>query len=133
MLSNLCHRDTEGYTIEDNSLSLIQFKSGALGSIAGSNCAVPGSWDKALTVICENLIVEFENIEKAVFKYHQGEEGETEVFEADQDLYYLENRDFIEAVKEKREARVPISEGLKAIKLIAEIKGNNKKRAEQNV
>ena len=133
MLANLCHQETEGYTIEDNSLSLIQFKSGALGSIAGSNCAVPGSWKKALTVICENLTVEFENIEKAVFKYNQQDEVETEVFEADQDLYYLENRDFIEAVKENREARVPIREGLKAIKLISEIKENNKKRAEQNV
>jgi len=133
MLSNLCHQETEAYTIEDNSLSLIQFKSGAMGSIAGSNCAVPGSWDKELTVICENLTVNFKNIEKAVFKYHQGVEVETEVFEADQDLYYLENRDFIEAVRENREAQVPISEGLKAIKLISEIKENNKKWAAQNV
>lgn len=133
MLTNLCHQGTEKYTIEDNSLSLIKFSSGALGSIAGSNCAVPGSWDKALTVICENLTVSFENIEKAVFKYHQGEEVETEVFEADQDLYYLENRDFIDAVREQREARVSISEGLKAIKLIGEIKENNKKRVEENV
>jgi len=133
MLANLCHQEVEGYTIEDNSLSLIQFKSGALGSIAGSNCAVPGSWKKALTVICENVTVEFENIEKAVFKYHQQDEVDTKVFTADQDLYYLENRDFIEAVLEKREAQVPISEGLKAIKLISEIKENNKKRAEQNV
>ncbi|TDO83364.1 putative dehydrogenase [Halanaerobium saccharolyticum] len=128
MLANLCHQETEGYTIEDNSLSLIQFKSGAMGSIAGSNCAVPGSWKKALTVICENLTVEFENIEKAVFQYHQEEEVETEVFEGREDLYYRENRDFIDAVIEKREARVPISEGLKAIKLITEIKENNKKR-----
>ena len=128
ILTNLCHQETERYTIEDNSLSLIQFKSGAMGSIAGSNCAVPGSWDKALTVICENLTAEFENIEKAVFKYHQEGEVETEIFEGREDLYYLENRDFIEAVKEKREAQVPISEGLKAIKLITEIKENNKKR-----
>jgi predicted dehydrogenase len=133
ILTNVCHRETEGYTIEDNSLSLIHFKSGALGSIAGSNCAVPGSWNKELTVICENLTVNFENIEKSVFKYHQGAEVEREVFDSDQDLYYLENRDFIDAVLENREARVPISEGLKAIKLISEIKENNKKRAEQNV
>ena len=133
MLTNRCHRETEGYTIEDNSLSLIQFKSGALGSIAGSNCAVPGSWDKALTVICENVTVEFENIKKPVFKYHQQEEVKTEIYEADQDLYYLENKDFVEAVREKREAQVPLKEGLKAIKLISEIKADNQKRAEQNV
>jgi len=133
ILTNRCHRKTEGYTIEDNSLSLIKFKSGALGSIAGSNCAVPGSWDKELTVICENLTVNFENIEKAVFKYHRGAEVKKEVFAGEENLYYLENRDFIDAVIEKREARVPIREGLKAIKLISEIKENNKKRAEQNV
>ncbi|MEC9489750.1 MAG: Gfo/Idh/MocA family oxidoreductase [Halanaerobiales bacterium] len=128
MLTNLCHQELGDYTIEDNSLSLIQFKSGALGSIAGSNCAVPGSWKKELTVICENLTVEFENIEKAGFKYHQGGEVETEVFEGKEDLYYLEDKDFIDAVIEKREAQVPISEGLKAIKLITEIKDNNKLR-----
>lgn len=132
ILTNICHQETEGYTIEDNSLSLIKFKSGALGSIAGSNCAVPGSWDKGLRVICENLTVEFENIKKAVFKYHQEKEVEREVFEGREDLYYLENRDFIDAVKEKREAQVPLSEGLKAIKLITEIKENSKKRGADN-
>ncbi|MFP4199621.1 MAG: hypothetical protein ACLFSO_08535, partial [Halanaerobium sp.] len=106
---------------------------GAIGSIAGSNCAVPDSWNKGLTVICENLTVEFKNIEQAVFKYHQGGEVESEVFDGDEDLYYLENKDFIEAVRKKRETQVPISEGLKAIKLIKEIKENSKKRDNSDV
>jgi len=131
LLENLCHQKVEDYSIEDNSVSLIKFKSGALGSIVGSNCAVPGKWDKSLTVICENLTAEFENIENAVFKYHQNNEVKTEFMENNQNLYYLENKDFIKAVKENREARVPISEGLKAIKLISEIMDNNKKRDNQ--
>jgi predicted dehydrogenase len=58
-VTNLCHADVPGYTVEDTSAVAIRFRSGALGTITGSNCAIPGRWDGHFRVVFENLVADF--------------------------------------------------------------------------
>lgn len=127
LMDNLCHQEVDDYTIEDSSMSLLKFKSGAIGSIAGSNCAVPGKWEKSLTVICENLSVEFDNIVDAVFNYTEKDPVEEEIVTTEKDLYYAESRDLVEAILKNKSTTTPIRDGLKAMILIERIIESAKK------
>ncbi len=51
-MANLVHRQVPGYTIEDTSVGLIRFRSGALASISASNCAIPNEWRAEAQVVC---------------------------------------------------------------------------------
>lgn len=127
LMDNLCHQEVDDYTIEDSSISLLKFKSGAIGSIAGSNCAVPGKWEKSLTVICENLSVEFDNIVDAVFNYTKKDTVEEEKITTEKDLYYAESRNFVDSILKNKTTITPIRDGLKAMVLIDKIIESAKK------
>ncbi len=45
--SNLCHRHHPDYTVEDTSVACLLAESGAMVSLAASNCAIPGRWEAA--------------------------------------------------------------------------------------
>jgi len=116
---NLCHQNVEGYTAEDTSLSIIRFKSGALGSIAGSNCAVPNVWEAYFTVVCENVTVKFFTPNKAEFIYTNQKEVEKEIVEATENLYFLETKNFINSVLDKEKTVSPIRDGYKGVVLVS--------------
>lgn len=121
-MANLCHRDVADYTIEDTSASVLQFKSGAIASIAGSNCAVPGLWTNDFRVVCEKLTADFSGPNAATFYYPTGEyEHESEHVESDDDMYLKQSQDFIAAIRAGRPARSPISEGLKGVEICSAV------------
>lgn len=121
LMGNLCHQEVEGYSIEDTSASLIKFSSGAIGSIVGSNCAIPGKWEKGLTVVCENVTAKFNSPERAKFVYTDKSPVKEEEVRSDQDLFVKETEEFVNAIKEDRDSSVPVEEGLKATELVTEI------------
>lgn len=61
--SNLCHRDIPDYTIEDTSTACLLAESGAMVSLAASNCAIPGRWEAAVHLICEKMTAFYSSVE----------------------------------------------------------------------
>ena len=117
--ANLCHKDVPGYTVEDNSASIIEFESGAIGTIVATNCAVPGVWDGKFTVVCENVTVNFTDANNAEFIYTSKETAETENVTGQDDMYFEEVKTFIETVKGRREELCNINEGYISFKMVS--------------
>ncbi len=117
-ISNMCHNNVEGYTVEDTSASVIRFKTGALATIAASNCAIPMEWNNKFVVIFKNVTVIFETPNKAEFIYTNSEEVTREYFEESVDMYFEEDKDFIEAVRGNDNNCCEISQGYISLCLV---------------
>ena len=117
-LADLCHRDVPGYTVEDTSVSAIRFQSGALASIAASNCAVPGEWNSSFTVVFEKLTAHFKGDDYAEF-IHTGESPpRREILETRGDPHFAETVAFLQAVRDEAPSPCPISEGFRSLQLV---------------
>lgn len=120
--NNLCHQDIDDYSVEDTSTAILNFKSGAMGSIVGSNCAVPNQWQAGLSVVCENLTVNFLSPEKAEFIYYEnGQVKDKKIIEEENDLYYLETEDFVNSILNDYVTGASIEEGLYGLKIVSAI------------
>ncbi len=130
-IDNLCHRDQPDYTVDDTSVSAIRFRSGALASIVGSNCAIPTQWIGDCRVVCQNVTVEFTDPNDAVFTFSEGRPAE-EYFRTGQvpqsrhhvepvDVYLEETRNFIAAIRGQAPALAPADEGLTGVRLVAAV------------
>ncbi len=122
-MENLFHRGVENYTIEDVSATTIRFENGAVGSIIGSNCAIPRKWIARWRVITERLTVEFweegfESANNATFYFTALPHTRRWRVESDKDIYRAESEDLLEAIRTGRATRVPISEGVKTLKFV---------------
>jgi predicted dehydrogenase len=117
-LDDLCHREIPGYTVEDTSVSAIRFQSGALASIAASNCAVPGEWNSSFTVVFEKLTAHFQGDDCAEF-IHTGETPpRREILETRGDPHFAETVAFLQAVRGGTPSPCPISEGFRSLQLV---------------
>ncbi len=123
-VENLCHREVEGYTIEDTSVGLIRFRSGALASITGSNCALPmhfmGSW----RVVCERAVLDYRTTgqswvtpDESTLYAHDGETVTEEKFREDADAYGAETDDFLHAIRTGGKTRSPARDGLNSLRM----------------
>jgi len=119
--ANLCHRDVEGYTVEDTSVSAMRFKNGALGSIVGSNCAVPGEWTGDYRVVCKNVTVLFSGPNEAEFIHTAGGKVRRLTHSKEMDLFLEETKNFLAAVRGRAEPVAPAREGLKGVKLTSAV------------
>ena len=117
-IANLCHQDTPGYTVEDTSSVAIRFQSGALGSITGSNCAVPGKWLGIFKIVFQNMMVEFSDFNHMKITRTKGEVTE-ETLSFDTNVRFSENRRFVDVLLGKAPEFAPISEGLDGLKMVA--------------
>lgn len=117
-VDNLCHKDVPGYTVEDTSAVAIRFKSGALGTITGSNCAVPGRWDGHFRIVFENLVAEFfdHNHGKLTFTKEGNRE---ETLDFDTPVTFDEDEYFIAVVRGEKPEIAPITDGYKGLRLAA--------------
>lgn len=118
---NICHRETEGYTAEDTSAAAARFQSGALASVAASNCAVPMTWELSFNVICENITARFRSGTEAEFIRTDLDPPASEMLKEDADLYLLETQNFINAVLGKEQPLAPIQDGLLGLNLVSAV------------
>jgi len=116
-VSNICHQDVENYTVEDTSSVVIRFKSGALGSITGSNCSIPDRWVGGFKVVFENCVAEFSDYDRVKLTWTKGEVRE-EVLSFSTDVRWAEDRYFIDVLKGEKEEFAPIREGLEGVRTV---------------
>lgn len=107
-----------GMTSEDMSATVLRFKSGAMGALVATTWAYSGDrWAVDWTITSRNYTMEFENANSASF-YSTSKPAVIEKISApDRDMMVYETRDFIEAIRQDREPRTPISEGAKTLEL----------------
>jgi predicted dehydrogenase len=116
--ANLCHRATEGYTVEDTSAAAIRFASGALATICASNCAVPGRWNGPCTVVCERLTAHFTSCTEATFIHTAGRRRTVRVADT-RDPYLEEDAAFVRAARAGRASPVDVAVGLADIRTVS--------------
>ena len=117
-IGNLCHNETPGYTVEDTSSAAIRFKSGALGNITGSNCAVPGQWNGFFRVVCGNMVADFKSHNDATFIYTDGDKVSEEKVCVNVDAGFEEDVYFMKVLRGKAPECASIAEGLIGLKLV---------------
>lgn len=119
MMNNVFHREVENYTSEDIGSTIIKFKTGAIASINATNGAIPGQWLAPCRIVTQNITVDFDSLEtfpsKAVFHYTK--EGLEKTVKSNKDFYLAELVDFIDTIKNDRETKIPIIEGVKALEV----------------
>ena len=118
-LSNLCHQDVEGYTVEDTSVGTLRHAGGGMTTIAGSNCAVPNAWTARFSVVCEKVTATFTDANHADFAIIQADGTvRHETVAGDDDLYAAESADFLTAIRERRAACAPVAHGLRSLEAV---------------
>ncbi len=115
--ANLLHDNVEGYTVEDTSGVVMRFKNGALGSVTGSNCAVPGLWTARWHIVFERMVADFADMNNAVFTWTDGS-GRVERVNEDVDAYFAEDEYFVSVLRGENPEFAPISEGFAGIWLV---------------
>jgi len=125
LLENLIHDNDPAYTIEDTSVGMISFKNGACASITGSNCTAPVHFIGDYQVVFENVTLEYKSTGQHWVTPDQASllhvNGESEVFTEDENVYLLEDTDFINAIREGRSACAPARDGLNDVRVIEQI------------
>ena len=116
-VANLCHQDVENYTVEDTSSVVIRFKSGALGCITGSNCAIPDRWVGSFKVVFRNCVAEFADYDNVKITWTNGEVRE-ETFSFNTDVRWAEDRYFIDMLKGDKPEFASIAEGLDGVRIV---------------
>lgn len=119
--ANLCHTDVENYTVEDTSTSVIRFKSGAMASIQGSNCAVPMEWRNDWQIVCENVCANFKSPNEAEFIYTSGPKVRRRTVAREKDVMLAEDKNFLAAIAGRSAPRATIQDGLLGVKLTSAV------------
>jgi len=126
-MNNLCHQSQKDYTIEDTSAGTIRFENGGIGTITGTNCAVPGRFIFDFRTVFQNLTIDFRSTgdwrnkdESSIFGI-RGSEVEREDIVEDGDAYLAESVDFINAIREGKESLTPARCGLESILLVSAV------------
>jgi predicted dehydrogenase len=117
-IANLTHRGTPGYTVEDTSVSAIRFANGSLGSITGSNCAVPGRWSAMFRVVFSSLVADFTDPNNAKFIY-TAEKNREEIVTGGNLMYQLEDEYFLDVVRGRKPEFAPVAEGFAGLKMVS--------------
>ena len=123
---NLFHQRFTDYRVDDVSVSTIRFKNGAVASILAANCYEPHSGSQAMTVLCQNVTVEFKNASEADFAYHGGKKSEEisksdvrhESIKTDFNVYDELSANLIGAIREDRPLRSNIDDGVNSLAMV---------------
>lgn len=114
-MGNVCHADVPGYTVEDVSACVSTFTTGAQAAITANNCSVPGRWDAFFDVTFQNVSAFFRSPDEAEFHYIDKDQERVEHFKQEADQKLLEDRDFIELVRDGGPSACSIDEGLRSL------------------
>ncbi len=122
LIRNICHKNRPDYSIEDTSIGTLQFKSGAVGVITGSNCAVPSHFFGDFRLACEKITLDYHCTGQpwvtpdSAHLYRSATEIETLI--EDENPHLLESRDFIEAIRKGGVTVSPARVGLESIQIV---------------
>ncbi len=117
-VENLCHKDVPDYTVEDTSAVSVQFRSGALGTITGSNCAIPGQWNGHFRIVFENLVADFFDHDHGKITFTK-EDNREEILDFKTDVTFAEDEYFMAVVRGEKPEITPITDGFKGLALVA--------------
>ena len=115
---NAFHKDVENYTSEDVSAASLQFRNGAVASVAGTNGAIPGKWQASFSLVCRNLSVEFADANNATLFDTGRSPIVTKTIAGDGNLLLAETLDLLKAIETNGPTRTPMSEGYKTLELV---------------
>jgi predicted dehydrogenase len=115
VMANVCHNHIRNYTVEDVSVCLAAFSTGALASITANNCAIPGKWTGKITATFEKLIAEFEDHNNGTITFTGDPELHKEIIESEDDPYLAEVKEFAECSEKGIETSCGILEGFKSL------------------
>lgn len=123
---NLVHQRFPDYRVDDVSAATIRFGNGAIAGILAANCYEPHSDSQAMTVLCENVTVEFKNPNEAAFAFHGGKKSEEigkdtirhENVRSDANLYDELSANFVAAIREDAPLRSGIEDGVNSLRLV---------------
>ena len=120
-VANLGHKDVEGYTIEDTSISNLVFENGTLGVITGSNCAIKNEWNAAFRVVCQNMTMDFVDQNHATIVWTNKSEGSIEKIDGTNDVSLMEDEYFISVVRNEKPEFANVKEGYSDLKLVSAV------------
>lgn len=127
--ANLCHTADPAYTIEDTSVGMLRFANGALGTITGSNCAIPERFIGAFRAVFENVTLDYRSTgdwrvkDESTLFVHDGKTitGQQDFVE-DNDVYLDETRAFLDAIQGGDGPQIaPARDGLEGIRLASAV------------
>ncbi len=116
--ANFFHRAIEGYTAEDVSATVFGFPNGGLGVIYATNGAFPNRWIKEWRIVAQNLVAEFTDWNHATFTPTDAPERAAETIASEEDVFVLQLRDLVTAIRTNGETRTPLREGAKSLDLV---------------
>jgi predicted dehydrogenase len=116
--TNFFHRDVADYTIEDLSVTTFGFANGALGVIYATNGAIPNKWIKEWHIVTQKLVAEFSDWNHATFTPTTAPALASETIAAEQDVFVLQLRDLVNAIRTNSTTRTPLREGAKTLDLV---------------
>ncbi len=122
--ANFFHREVEGYTAEDVSVTVFAFPAGGLGVIYATNGAIPGKWIKEWRIVTQKLVAEFGDWNHATFTptaaslCRPAEDLPPEAVASEQDVFVLQLADLVAAIRTDGETRTPLAEGAKSLDLV---------------
>ncbi|MDR2371278.1 MAG: Gfo/Idh/MocA family oxidoreductase [Treponema sp.] len=113
--ANVCHNHLRNYTVEDVSVCLAGFTTGALASITANNCAIPGKWAGKITATFEKLTAEFADHNNGTITFTKDPRLRQEVIQGEDDPYFVEVKEFVECSEKGIETSCGILEGFKSL------------------
>lgn len=116
--TNFFHREVAGYTAEDVSATIFTFPHGGLGLIYATNGALPGKWIKEWRIVTRGLLAEFSDWNHATFTPTTAPGLAPETITSEQDVFVLQLRDLVQAIRTAGETRTPLREGAKSLDLV---------------
>lgn len=114
--SNLFHRDTPGYDVQDVSAIIFGWDDGRLASLTANNIAVPGQWVKGWSLFAERATAHFADWNHADFT-RTVPKVEADRWTSDADVFVAQLADLAEAIRDRRPPLVPLEQGIGSLRL----------------
>ena len=127
--ANFFHQDVPDYSIEDVSVTVTTFASGALGVVYATNGAVPGLWIKEWRLVAEKMVAEFSDWNHAVFTPTTPLADPVAVV-SEKDVFLAQLQDLLHAIRTGGETRTPLREGARSLDLVLAARRSSETHAE---
>ncbi len=127
--ANLFHQGVPDYSIEDVSVTVTTFASGALGVIYATNGAIPDLWIKEWRLVAEKMVAEFSDWNRAVFTPTAPLANPVTVA-SEKDVFLAQMQDLLQAIRTGGETRIPLREGARSLDLVLAAQRSSEKQAE---
>ncbi len=100
------------------SATVFGFPNGGLGVIYATNGAFPNRWIKEWRIVAQNLVAEFTDWNHATFTPTDAPERPAITIASVEDVFVLQLRDLVNAIRTNGETRTPLREGAKSLDLV---------------